>query len=98
LIPYEDGYLSAYRFTPKTPKGVVVICNGFDGYIEEITRILMIFRDAGYDTIVFDDPGQGTILEEYHMPMTHEWAKPVHPFQLHFAFYLNSFANTSSSA
>jgi pimeloyl-ACP methyl ester carboxylesterase len=77
LIPYEDGYLSAYRFTPKTPKGVVVICNGFDGYIEEITRILMIFRDAGYDTIVFDGPGQGTILEEYHMPMTHEWEKPV---------------------
>ena len=77
-IPYEGGYLSAYRFTPRSPKGVIVVCNGFDGYIEEFMRMLLVFRDAGYDTIAFDGPGQGTVLEECSMPMTPEWEKPVH--------------------
>ena len=77
-IPYEGGYLSAYRFTPQSPKGTVVVCNGFDGYIEEFMRMLLVFRDAGYDTIAFDGPGQGTVLEECSMPMTPEWEKPVH--------------------
>lgn len=77
LIPYEDSFLSAYRFTPKTPKGTIVFLNGFDGYIEEVTRMLLVFKDAGYDTIAFDGPGQGAVLEDYHMPMTNEWEKPV---------------------
>jgi len=77
LIPYDDGFLSAYRFAPENPKGTIVFLNGFDGYIEEVTRMLMAFKDAGYDTIAFDGPGQGTVLEDYHMPMTHEWEKPT---------------------
>ena len=77
LIPYGDGFLSAYRLTPENPKGTIVFFNGFDGYIEEIIRMLMVFKDAGYDAIIFDGPGQGTVLEDYHMPMTHEWEKPT---------------------
>lgn len=77
LIPYESGFLSAYRFTPKAPKGTVVFMNGFDGYIEEAFRWLLVFRDAGYDTIIFDGPGQGSVLEDYNIPMTNEWEKPV---------------------
>ena len=77
LIPYGEGCLSAYRFAPETPKGTVIFLNGFDGYIEELTRMFLIFRDAGYDTIAFDGPGQGSVLEDYHIPMTHEWERLV---------------------
>lgn len=77
LISYDGGFLSAYRFTPEKSKGTIVFCNGFDGYIEEANLMIMVFRDAGYDVISFDGPGQGTSLEEHHMPMTHEWEKPV---------------------
>lgn len=77
LIPYENGFLSAYRFTPKAPKGTIVFVAGFDGYIEEAFRSIMVLKDAGYDTIIFDGPGQGSVLEDYHMPMTNEWEKPV---------------------
>lgn len=77
-VPFGDGFLSAYRFTPQSPKGTIVFCNGFDGYIEEFMRMLLVFRDAGYDTIAFDGPGQGTVLEECGMPMVPEWEKPVH--------------------
>ncbi|MDP4153760.1 MAG: alpha/beta fold hydrolase [Bacillota bacterium] len=77
LIPFGDGFLSAYRFTPEHPKGTIVFLNGFDGYIEECTRMFMVFKDAGYDTVAFDGPGQGTVLEDYRIPMTHEWEKPA---------------------
>lgn len=77
LIPYDGGFLSAYRITPKNPKGTVVFLNGFDGYIEECMRILMVLKDAGYDVVAFDGPGQGTVLEDYHIPMTHKWENPT---------------------
>lgn len=76
-IPYAGGYLSAYRLTPQSPKGTIVVCNGFDGYIEEFMRLLLVFHDAGYDVIAFDGPGQGAVLEECSMPMIPEWEKPI---------------------
>lgn len=77
IIPYEDGALSAYRFTPPAPKGTIVVFGGFDSYIEEWFAILFALRDAGYEVIAFDGPGQGTALEDFNLPMTHEWEKPV---------------------
>ena len=73
LIPYEAGALPSYRFTPEHPKGTIVIFGGFDSYIEEWFTALFALRDAGYDVVAFDGPGQGAALEEYHLPMTHEW-------------------------
>lgn len=34
--------------------------------------IAMIIKDSGYEVICFDGP-----VEDYKMPMTHEWEKPV---------------------
>lgn len=76
-IPYEGGVLSAYRFTQPEPKGTIVVCGGFDSYVEEWFAIVFALRDAGYDVITFDGPGQGAALEDFNLPMTHEWEKPV---------------------
>ena len=76
-IPYENGLLPAYRFTPAHAKGTLVLFGGFDGYIEELFGICLDFRVAGYDVIAFDGPGQGGALEDSHLPMTNEWEKPV---------------------
>jgi pimeloyl-ACP methyl ester carboxylesterase len=76
-VPYENGFLSAYRFTPDAPKGTFVMFGGFDSYVEELFAIAMIIKDSGYDVICFDGPGQGVTLEDYDIPMTHEWEKPV---------------------
>ncbi len=39
-IPFDDGWLPAYRFrTEKTAKGTVVVFGGFDSYIEELFAI-----------------------------------------------------------
>ncbi len=76
-IPYESAWLSAYRFTPPQPKGTLVAFGGFDSYCEEWLPAAFTFRDAGYDTIVFDGPGQGLTLEEAGLTMIPEWEKPV---------------------
>jgi hypothetical protein len=76
-IPYENGLLPAYRFTPAHAKGTLVLFGGYDGYIEELIAMCLAFRAAGYEVIAFDGPGQGSALEDSHLPMTHEWEKPV---------------------
>jgi len=76
-ILYEGGALSAYRFTPPAPKGTIVMFGGFDSYVEEWFAIVIALRDAGYEVIAFDGPGQGTSLEDHNVPLTHEWEKPV---------------------
>ena len=76
-IPFESGWLPAYRLTPAQPKGTLVVFGGFDSYIEEWLPAALVFRDAGYDTILFEGPGQGAALELAHLTMSPEWQKPV---------------------
>ena len=77
LVPYEGGKLSAYRFTPEDPTGTFVIFGGFDSYVEEMFKTVLAMKESGFDVIFFDGPGQGASLEDYRLPMTHEWEKPV---------------------
>jgi hypothetical protein len=76
-IPFGTGWLPAYRLTPMKPKGTLVVFGGFDSYIEEWLPAALVFRDAGYDTILFEGPGQGAALELAHLTMNPEWEKPV---------------------
>ena len=76
-IPFETGWLPAYRLTPAQPKGTFVVFGGYDSYIEEWLPAALVFRDAGYDTILFEGPGQGAALEVAHLTMSPEWEKPV---------------------
>jgi alpha-beta hydrolase superfamily lysophospholipase len=77
-IPYGSGWLPAYRLTPTQPaKGTFVVFGGFDSYIEEWLPAALFFRDAGYDTIMFEGPGQGGALELAHLNMSPAWEKPV---------------------
>ena len=77
LVPYEDGMMSAYRLTPKTSKGTFVVFGGFDSYVEEMFKTVLAMEKSGFDVVFFDGPGQGAALEDYHIPMTQEWEKPV---------------------
>jgi len=77
LVPYENGFMSTYRLMPKNPRGTFVVFGGFDSYIEEMFKTVLVMKESGFDIILFDGPGQGSTLEDYHIPMTHEWEKPV---------------------
>jgi pimeloyl-ACP methyl ester carboxylesterase len=77
LVPYGSWSLSSYRFTLPAAQGAIVLFGGFDSYIEELFPILLYLRDAGFDVIGFEGPGQGAVLEGENLPMTPEWEKPV---------------------
>jgi len=87
-VPYSDGvaqgFLPGYRFTPVRPKGTVVFFGGFDSYLEELFLGFFWLRDAGYDVVAFEGPGQGGALFDAGLPMTHEWEKPVAAVLDHF--------------
>lgn len=87
-VPYADGpvkgHLPAYRFKPPGAKCTIVFFGGFDSYIEELTSAFIYLRDAGYDVIAFDGPGQGGALDEAGLPMTADWHKPVSAVLDHF--------------
>jgi pimeloyl-ACP methyl ester carboxylesterase len=80
-IPYKDGnvkgLLPAYYFSHDQPKDTIVIHGGFDSYIEEFFPVILFIREAGYNVICFEGPGQGGALQESRLFLTHEWHKPV---------------------
>jgi pimeloyl-ACP methyl ester carboxylesterase len=80
-VPYAadgtSGVLPAYRFTPSRSKGTIVFFGGFDSYIEELTSAFFFLRDAGYEVIAFEGPGQGGALNDAGLHMTPEWHQPV---------------------
>jgi pimeloyl-ACP methyl ester carboxylesterase len=76
-IPYQTGFLPAYRFTPQQSKATLVLFGGYDSYIEEFFPIAFFFVQAGYEVVIFEGPGQGGALEEAGLPMTPEWEEPV---------------------
>jgi len=84
VVPYGAGKLACYRFANPTSKGTILLFGGFDSYIEELFPTQLFLRDSGFDVIAFEGPGQGAVLEEGHLPMTHEWEKPVKAILDHF--------------
>jgi pimeloyl-ACP methyl ester carboxylesterase len=83
LVPYQGTHLSAYRFTPDRPRGTIVVFGGFDSYIVEWLPAAIALRDAGLDIVIFDGPGQGTMLDA-GTPMTPDWHLPVAAVLDHF--------------
>ena len=83
-IPYETSVLSSYQFSNQRPQGTIVLFGGFDSYIEELFPIQLYLRDAGFDVITFEGPGQGAVLEEGHLALTPEWDRPVRTVLDHF--------------
>ena len=79
-----SGVLPAYRFTPIRSKGTIVFFGGFDSYIEELTTAFFYLRDAGYEVIAFEGPGQGGALNDAGLHMTPDWHLPVKAVLDHF--------------
>jgi pimeloyl-ACP methyl ester carboxylesterase len=87
-VPYvagsAKGVLPAYRFTRTQSKGTIVFFGGFDSYIEELTSAFFFLRDAGYEVIAFEGPGQGGALNDAGLHMTPAWHLPVKAVLDHF--------------
>ena len=85
VIPFGGIDIPALRFLPEgRSRGNVVLMNGFDGYLEEFTRLMLVLRGAGFEVIAFDGPGQGEVLETSRAPMVPEWERPTAAVLDHF--------------
>jgi len=84
-VPYGDGQLGAYRISAREPIGTMVLFGGFDSYMEELFATQAYFFDAGYDVVIFEGPGQGSVLEEDGLPMTADWGPVVSAVIDHFS-------------
>ena len=84
-IPYENTTLPGYLFrSAPVESGVlrplVIVTDGYDGTIEELYFANAVAAlDRGYDVLVFDGPGQGSVITEQNLPFRPDWENVVTP-------------------
>ena len=63
-IPFEIGEMKAFRFPCDDPKEIIVVCGGYDSFIEEFVLQVYEFNKKGYEVILFEGPGQGECIKQ----------------------------------
>jgi hypothetical protein len=82
-VPYEGDHLPGYLFRPGSadgPRPTLVVNNGSDGPITGVWPVLSAGAVArGYSVLVFDGPGQQSMLFERGVPFRHDWEHVITP-------------------
>lgn len=79
-IPYEDTHLPGYFLSVDgSPRPTVVIVNGSDGPITWVWTLARAAADYGYNALMFDGPGQQSMLFEHKVPFRHDWEAVITP-------------------
>lgn len=63
-IPFEGKALHCLKFSPSNAIGTVLVCGGYDSFIEEFVLQVYEFVKHGYEIILFEGPGQGKSIQE----------------------------------
>jgi alpha-beta hydrolase superfamily lysophospholipase len=85
-IPYKNSYLPALKIPSQEgiPKGTLIIHGGMDSFKEEAYSWAHYFINRGYETIIYEGPGQGEALIKSHLPLTYKWEDPTKAVLDHF--------------
>jgi len=80
-IPYEGTTLPGYSIHSSLENApVLIIQTGFDGTAEELyLEAGLAAARRGYNVILFEGPGQGSVLRQQHLPFRYDWEKVVTP-------------------
>jgi Prolyl oligopeptidase family len=82
-IPYAEISLSGYFFRPDPsagPRPTLVLNNGSDGPVTTLWPALGAGGVArGYNVLVFDGPGQQSMLFDHGVPFRHDWEQVITP-------------------
>jgi hypothetical protein len=82
-IPYEGTTMPGYLFRPAssdTPRRTLIMNNGSDGPVTSIWPPLSAGGVArGYNVLIFDGPGQQSMLFERGVPFRHDWEHVITP-------------------
>ena len=82
-IPYEGILMSGYFFRPAkagSPWATIIFNNGSDGPTSGMwTCGVAAALERGYAALVFDGPGQNSMLWLQNIPFRHDWEKVITP-------------------
>lgn len=82
-IPYEAASMPGYLFRPSTaqdPRPTLIMNNGSDGPVTSLWPPVSAGGVArGYNVLVFDGPGQQSMLFERGVPFRHDWEYVITP-------------------
>lgn len=75
-VPFEGGMLDCMTIPAVHPKGTVLVCGGYDSFLEEFVLQVRGLAARGYSVILFEGPGQGYCLRE-KMYFRYDFEKPA---------------------
>lgn len=75
-VPFEQGGLNSIKIAASKPKGTVLVCGGYDSFVEEFVLQVSTLVSQGYTIILFDGPGQGDCIHE-KMFFRYDFEKPT---------------------
>lgn len=75
-IPYMGKEMHSIIFKNKNEKGTLLVCGGYDSFIEEFVLAITKFTQAGYTIILFEGDGQGKTLKN-GLKFIANWERPT---------------------
>ena len=82
-IPYQGETMPGYLFRPSTsdaPRRTLIMNNGSDGPVTSIWPAVSAGGvTRGYNVLIFDGPGQQSMLFERGVPFRHDWEHVITP-------------------
>ena len=63
-IPYENGYMKCFKMDAADSKETILVCGGYDSFIEEFVLQVNDFVKKGFSVILFEGPGQGECINQ----------------------------------
>ncbi len=82
-IPYEGGLMPGYFFVPTDDghaRPTIILCNGSDGAVTSLwPGVAQPALDRGYNSLVFDGPGQQSMLFDHDVSFRPDWEHVISP-------------------
>lgn len=63
-VAFAGGLLNTICLRAEKPKAMVLVCGGYDSFIEEFVLQVSELTERGYTVILFEGPGQGRSLRQ----------------------------------
>lgn len=75
-IPFENGVLNSIELSTADVKKTILVCGGYDSFVEEFVLQVAALAAQGYRVILFDGPGQGACVQQ-QMFFRYDFEKPA---------------------
>lgn len=75
-VPFAGKALNCIRMPAAQSKGTILVCGGYDSFIEEFVLQVHDLALKNYDVILFEGPGQGRCIQQ-NMYFQYDFEKPT---------------------